>query len=258
MATAVCFLSMIPVRSEPSGKSAMVNQLLFGDRVTLLDTVDDWYKIASLHDNYVGWCESNQLIALTDETGDELPHKLINDITATFENNNKNITLAYGSIVTVKGNDYIINKLPYRLVHGHLSEPLPFNGTNILSEAQKFIGAPYLWGGRSPFGIDCSGLIQITFKMVGMNMPRDAWQQAEYSGDFIDLIDEAQAGDVAFFDNDEGVIKHTGIITAQGTIIHASGQVRVDPIDHQGIFNKELGKYTHKLRLIKRFNSSKS
>lgn len=249
---------MIPVRAEPSGKSAMVNQLLFGDRVLVIESVDDWYKIITLHDNYEGWCESNQLVLLTDEANNELPVRLVNDITASFASGSNTITLVFGSSVPVQGNDYIINLKPWQLVNGHLMKPLEFNGINVLNTAVKLMGAPYLWGGRSPFGIDCSGLIQIAFKMTGMNLPRDAWQQADYPGEFIDLIAEAQAGDIAFFDNEEGIIKHTGILTGQGTIVHASGRVRMDPVDHQGIFNRELGKYTHKLRLIKRFGSSKS
>lgn len=258
MAAGCCFLSMIPVRAEPSGKSAMVNQLLFGDRVLVIESFGDWYKIISLHDNYEGWCESNQMVLLTDEGNHTLPVRLVNDITATLASGSNTITPVYGSSVSVQGNDYIINQKPWQLVSGHLTEPLEFNGTNVLSTALKLMGAPYLWGGRSPFGIDCSGLIQIAFKMTGMNMPRDARQQAEHPGEFIDLIAETQAGDIAFFDNEEGVIKHTGILTGQDTIIHASGRVRMDPVDHQGIFNRESGKYTHKLRLIKRFGSSKS
>lgn len=258
MSEGSCFLSIIPVRSEPSGRSTMVNQLLFGDRVMLHETIQDWYRITSVDDNYEGWCEVNQ-IALSPalpETG--LHHLLVNDTTATFASNRDILTLVYGSRVPVNGDEYILQDKPYRLVNGQLTEPLAFNGSNLLKAAQALIGAPYLWGGRSPFGIDCSGLIQIAFKMVGIQMPRDAWQQAENPGEFIDLIAEANVGDVAFFDNEEGFIKHVGILTGEGTIVHASGRVRVDTIDHQGIFNKELGRYTHKLRVIKRFGNLKS
>lgn len=253
-----CFLSMIPVRSEPSGRSTMVNQLLYGDRVLLHETNQDWYRISSIHDNYEGWCETNQIIVTPEPPIGSRHYLLVNDTTATFTHDHDQITLTYGSSVPLQGLDYIIHEKPYRLISGQMTEPIAFSGSNLLIAAQKLMGVPYLWGGRSPFGIDCSGLIQIAFKMVGIQMPRDAWQQAEHPGEFIDLIDEAQVGDVAFFDNEEGFIKHVGILTGEGSIIHASGRVRVDTVDHQGIYNKELGRYTHKLRVIKRFGNLKS
>lgn len=258
MSEGSCFLSMIPVRSEPSGRSTMVNQLLFGDRVQVHETYQDWYRITSLHDNYEGWCETNQIALSPILPETSLQDLIVNDITATFTHNRDILTLVYGSRIPVKSDQYILQNKPYTLVSGQLTEPLTFNGHNLLYAAQKLIGAPYLWGGRSPFGIDCSGLIQIAFKMVGCQMPRDAWQQAEHPGEYIDLIDEGQAGDVAFFDNEEGFIKHVGILIGDGSIVHASGRVRVDAVDHQGIFNKELGRYTHKLRVIKRFRNLKS
>ena len=117
--------------------------------------------------------------------------------------------------------------------------------------AYTFINAPYLWGGRSPLGIDCSGFTQVVYKLAGQKLQRDAYQQAD-QGITLGFIEEAEAGDLAFFDNDEGKIIHVGILLGQGKIIHASGKVRIDRIDHQGIFNEETGKYSHKLRIIKR------
>jgi len=108
-----------------------------------------------------------------------------------------------------------------------------------------------LWGGRSPFGIDCSGFTQMVYKLCGMPLKRDAWMQAEQGQD-IHLLDETQPGDLAFFDNEEGRIIHVGILTTKNRIIHASGKVRLDSIDHQGIFNSETKRYTHNLRLLKR------
>ena len=115
-----------------------------------------------------------------------------------------------------------------------------------------YLNTPYLWGGRSVFGIDCSGFTQMVFRQFGIRIKRDAWQQAE-QGQLLGFIQEARAGDLAFFDNVEGRITHVGIMLDNGRIIHASGRVRVDPVDTQGIFNKELNMYTHKLRIVKRF-----
>lgn len=116
---------------------------------------------------------------------------------------------------------------------------------------KKYLNAPYLWGGRSIFGIDCSGFIQIVFKMAGIMLPRDSSQQIE-KGEIINFLEEARQGDLAFFEDEEGTIIHVGILIDNQTIIHASGKVRIDKIDHNGIYNKELQKYTHKLRLVKR------
>ena len=121
----------------------------------------------------------------------------------------------------------------------------------LIENAYMFMNAPYLWGGKTPFGIDCSGLSQMVYKLNGIHLPRDAYQQAE-KGITLSFVEEAEPGDLAFFDDAEGNITHVGILLENNLIIHASGKVRVDPIDHQGIFNKELNNYSHKLRLIKK------
>ena len=135
-------------------------------------------------------------------------------------------------------------------------EPLQINFeqalNNVVENAMFFQHAPYLWGGRTLFGIDCSGFVQIVFKLAGIKLLRDASQQA-LQGDTVHFLPEVQPGDVAFFDNEEGRIIHVGILLNNKEIIHASGQVRIDLIDDQGIFNVELNRYSHKLRIIKRF-----
>ena len=138
---------------------------------------------------------------------------------------------------------------------GEIIAPQKEIDTQLLLEiAYRYIGAPYLWGGRSPFGIDCSGFVQIVFKMMGLMLPRDASQQVNH-GVTINFVSEAKIGDLAFFGNEEGDLTHVGIVTEDEHIIHASGKVRIDKLDHQGIFNSETKQYTHKLRLIKRFVS---
>ena len=117
--------------------------------------------------------------------------------------------------------------------------------------AMKFINSPYIWGGRIPSGIDCSGFTQLVFKIHGKPIPRDSWIQAE-TGDGINFIEETKPGDLVFFDDERGRISHVGMILSSGLVIHASGRVRIDPIDHQGIFRQESGKYSHHLRMIKR------
>lgn len=128
-----------------------------------------------------------------------------------------------------------------------------FISTNdsIADTAMKFINSPYIWGGRLPSGLDCSGFTQLVYKIQGTPIPRDSWQQAE-KGKIIDFIDQAEPGDLVFFDNDRGKIAHVGMILSRGLVIHASGRVRIDSIDHHGIFKPEINGYSHKLRTIKR------
>jgi cell wall-associated NlpC family hydrolase len=131
-----------------------------------------------------------------------------------------------------------------------IQQPADFE-SSIAEYAKFFLNAPYLWGGKTLFGIDCSGFTQVVFKMLGKNLKRDAWQQAE-QGEIVNFLQEAKAGDLAFFDNAEGHVIHVGIMLNEQQIIHASGRVKIDPIDGQGIYSLDLKKHTHKLRIIKR------
>ena len=120
-----------------------------------------------------------------------------------------------------------------------------------IETALLYLNAPYLWGGRTHFGIDCSGFTQMVYKLNGHKLLRDASQQAT-QGEPLSFIEESEPGDLAFFDNEEGTITHVGIMMADHHIIHAHGQVRIDHMDHTGIYNAELKKHTHKLRVIKK------
>jgi cell wall-associated NlpC family hydrolase len=158
-------------------------------------------------------------------------------------------TIAIGSTLPFYDNGkFVIGDKQFS--HNGLTTNGSKNKENIVHNAMMFLNAPYLWGGRSPLGIDCSGFTQIAYKLQGIEIPRDAYQQAEI-GTTLSFVEESEPGDLAFFDNNEGKITHVGIILKDNFIIHASGKVRIDRIDQQGIFNAEEKKHTHKLRLIK-------
>ena len=257
MTGGICYLSLVAVRAEPSEKSEMVNQLLFGDMVEVIDTSGQWLKIRSLHDSYEGWSDQKQIKLLADQTINALnscDKQIITEISALLLTQGKpGLNLVIGSTLhTLPDGMFVGPGGEYHLAEGESYPPFLTHPDEIAETASLFLNAPYLWGGRSPYGIDCSGLVQIVFKLKGIKLLRDASQQAN-QGTLINLIEESRAGDVAFFDNEEGKIIHTGIITGRGSIIHASGEVRVDPLDHHGIFNRKDGIYSHKLRVIKRF-----
>lgn len=262
MTGGICYLSLVAVRSEPSGKAEMVNQLLFGDLTEILETRESWIKIRSLYDDYEGWCDYKQIHLLTDETLDILLHsnrQLVSDISAKLSTPGKpGLMLVLGSTLYTLPSGLLAGPQgEYHLSEGESCIPGILDSEEITETATLYLNAPYLWGGRSPFGIDCSGLIQMVFKTKGISLKRDARQQAS-QGKLINLIEESRSGDVAFFDNEQGDIIHTGILTGKGSIIHASGEVRIDQVDHHGIFNKTEGRYTHKLRIIRRFDESVS
>ena len=128
------------------------------------------------------------------------------------------------------------------------------NKSDIVNTGLLYLNTPYLWGGKTPFGIDCSGFTQMVYKLNGFNILRDASQQAS-QGDALSFIEESSPGDLAFFDNNEGDIIHVGIIMENHRIIHAHGKVRIDLLDHSGIYNVDTQKHSHKLRVIKRIVS---
>lgn len=251
-----CLLSVVPVRSEPSDKAEMTTQLLFGDLVVVNESWNNWLKIRIIYDNYEGWIDHKQVVEISSDEFLKLskaPSQFTKDLVEVLQGEaGKLIPVLFGSTVSnLTSNGFQIGEQHF-LFEGQLSQPAVIPSINsIIEDAMLLLNAPYLWGGKTPFGIDCSGFTQTVFKVNGVELLRDAAQQAS-QGEAIGLVDEAEPGDLAFFDNEEEKIVHVGIIFEKYKIIHASGKVRIDMIDHQGIFNKDLQKYSHKLRLIKR------
>ena len=251
METFVCCNVFVPLRSGPSHRSEMLSQVLFGEKYTIIDQVGHWYRIETLFDNYTGWIDTDHLQhspAGRDDEGLVLNRSLL-----CHREDGTKLVLEAGCEVYEPD----FEKSCFRAGSNTFSAEAGFSQSYIkVSEAisdtsLKFINSPYIWGGRIPSGIDCSGFVQMVYKIRGVKIPRDSWQQAE-AGISISFLDETLPGDLLFFDDERGKITHVGMILSRGLVIHASGRVRIDTIDHQGIFKKEKGGYSHKLRTIRR------
>jgi cell wall-associated NlpC family hydrolase len=246
-----CNLSVVPVRETPSDLSQMTTQLLFGDVFLVLEKEKNWLRIQNAYDDYIGWIDSKQQLPIDEETF----HRHSN---AMFTNRLQGDLYFDSEKLTLVPASSFQSAEAFRIGKSEIVPSLPLFSVStskideIKDIAIEYLNAPYLWGGKTPFGIDCSGFTQSVYKMAGLKLWRDASQQA-MQGNSIHFISEARCGDLIFFDNAEGKIVHVGIFLGQNKIIHASGKVRIDTIDHQGIFNEETKSYSHSLRLIKTF-----
>lgn len=248
----ICNLAIVPVRSEPSDRSEIVTQLLFGEHIEILERQNQWSRIKIQFDDYEGWVDSKQYQVISEANYNQLSNEaiilnadLIDYITSQ---DNLLLPIPLGASLSFLNNNEI-NTSNFDFEGTKTSGIKPKSA--LINTAFMYLNAPYLWGGKTPFGIDCSGFTQMVYKLNGYKIHRDASQQA-LEGEPLSFIEESEAGDLAFFDNEEGNIIHVGIIMDNNYIIHASGKVRIDRLDHLGIYNPELNKHTHKLRVIKK------
>jgi gamma-D-glutamyl-L-lysine dipeptidyl-peptidase len=251
----ICENIFVPLRSGPTHKSEMLSQVLFGEKYTVTDKSGTWLKIKSSFDNYQGWIDTDHLQHTLDE-GTSCGHVLSQSLLCYKNDKTKMILEAGCEIYDPDFEDKVfsIGKNFYKTSPGFSKNYISTNDS-LPDIAMKFINSPYIWGGRIPSGIDCSGLTQLAYKIFNIPIARDAADQAG-EGTMIDFIDDALPGDLAFFDNERGRISHVGMILSKGRIIHASGRVRIDSVDHQGIFKNEINGYSHNLRTIRRIVAS--
>lgn len=231
----ICVVTVAPVRAENSDRAEIVTEILFGESADILEVNKNWTKIKMHYDDYEGWMDTKQIKHVTDEHLTNRKVTLITENFASIMTNDGRTLLSMGS------------EVEYAAVASRRSHNLR---ESIALTAKEFLNVPYLWGGKSFFAVDCSGFVQLVFKIHNIKLPRDTYQQAEV-GEVLSFVEESQPGDLAFFENSEGKIIHVGIMLENQKIIHASGKVRIDTLDSSGIFNKEMNKHTHKLRVIK-------
>jgi cell wall-associated NlpC family hydrolase len=248
---AACIVPVAPIRKEASHRSEMTSQLLFGECVQALQQFGDFVQVHCLFDDYEGWVQLSQL-ATVSESFTQQNHALLTAEPISIATiNGIPMMLPPGCFMGCFNNGVLqigkyqvtFNQQPFELDDSSSEDSL-------LSIMQPYLNTSYLWGGKSLFGIDCSGFVQQVYKMLDKQLPRDAYQQAAV-GEVVNFLQEAQCGDLAFFDNAEGKITHVGILLNPNKIMHASGKVRVDTIDSMGIINGDTGERTHKLRVVK-------
>ncbi len=256
MTHGICPLSTVAIRNSASQKSEMISQLLYGELVEVLEKKGrQWVKVRCAHDNLVGWVATNQLEWITPSEFEAYQDNFafVLDVFQALATGEAFLPLTIGArLPNFDGLHFAIGEKTFNFPgQAVFPRDLGQGSEIILKIARKFLNAPYLWGGRSPFGVDGPGLIQVVFGIAGYPLPREASQQVE-KGENVDFAEQAKPGDLAFFENQKGRITHTGIVLPEGKIIHVHGKVRIDKLDHYGIFSKDKGGYTHRLRIIKR------
>jgi gamma-D-glutamyl-L-lysine dipeptidyl-peptidase len=249
MKHAVCIVPVSPLRHEPSHKSEMVSQLLFGETCDITEQFKEWRKIHCTYDAYEGWVHYSHVMAL-DAKNDVNDRQILAGWVTEIRFNQYPMHVPMGSELTVfHESNGLSKRISFDGSFYSFTQPSSYE---VINRAMQFINTPYLWGGRSVFGVDCSGFCQVVYKFFNIRLPRDAWQQANH-GEPVGFLQEAKGGDLAFFDNEEGRIVHVGILLNDHEIVHASGKVRIDRIDHAGIINTDTGERTHRLRVMKKY-----
>lgn len=251
--------SIVPVRKDPSHRTEMSTQILFGERFKIIDKIKGWVYIELLFDGSYGWVENSSIKELNIEEYNLLTDNepVILPGISVAESINlpllSEITLMPGSEIfglSSKTDEFSFAGKNYKLDFS-VEIKSETNRDSIIDTAKTYMNSPYLWGGKSPCGTDCAGYVQMVYKINGISLPRDVGEQPG-KGTTLSFVEEAQPGDLAFFDDDRGQVNHVGLLLEKNQIIHASDTVRIDKFDHQGIYREESDQYTHKLRVVKR------
>ncbi|MCX7863154.1 MAG: C40 family peptidase [Bacteroidales bacterium] len=247
-------IACLPLRSEPSEKAEMATQVLFGDVVYVIEEFGNWVRVHCPFDDYIGWIDSKTLYYIDNYTESKNNTYYSTDSLFSWAINADGQRILIPAGATLLNYSEANNTFNMFGTTYQLTQPLNLykaTANNVIHLATQFLNCPYLWGGKTAFGIDCSGLVQIVYKIIKVPLLRDAKHQV-YQGITINFIEEALPADLLFFHNEHGQIIHVGIYLGNNKIIHASGKVRIDDVDNYGIYRKDCNKYTHTLATIKR------
>lgn len=252
----VCRLNIVPVRLEPDDRSEQVTQLLFGDHYEVLENhaSGKWSRIRIFADQYEGWIAQNQFYRISPEFFEYINRsefKITTDLTSSLLFNKAPVVIVIGSIIPIGSAELF-----------RMEEQFAFNGESknigqkrdfefMRTIAMKYLNTPYQWGGKSPFGIDCSGFAQMVYRITGFNLARDSSQQAQ-QGRPVSSFEESEPGDLIFFQNEKDQIHHVGIRLTDSKIIHASGRVRIDDLTADGIVHQTRKILTHRFSHARR------
>jgi gamma-D-glutamyl-L-lysine dipeptidyl-peptidase len=252
-----CTVSVAAMRKEASHRSEMVSQLLFGEFGYVMEQSTDFVRIKCLYDGYEGWVALNQVTFVNADAVTETTVYTDAELSPVLVKGSDAMQVSYATpVYTRVGGSNSLSIGPYEFAYPETpkqwdASKMPFTAANIRAVANKYMHTAYLWGGRSIYGLDCSGFVQQVYKMFDIRLLRDAHLQAD-QGVSVEKLADARIGDAAFFHNDAGRIIHVGILLSNNEIIHASGKVRIDTIDEEGIINQETGQRTHNLTCIRR------
>lgn len=254
MKYAVCKLSVVPVRKNPSDSSEQVTQLIFGDAFEIIESQEKWLKILQAFDGYEGWIDPKQAHKISEKDFQKIiksKETFCGNFVGAMDYEGNTMYIPFGGILHLEAQNQVFWTKERMRFADKIQKTKEANPKNLILIAKTFLNVPYLWGGKTVYGIDCSGFMQAIFRMVGIKLKRDAYQQAE-QGKLIENFNERKTTDLAFFHNDKGKVIHVGMLIDQNRIIHASGQVRIDQFDENGIFNETKKEHTHFLHSINR------
>ncbi|MBX2894628.1 MAG: C40 family peptidase [Cyclobacteriaceae bacterium] len=251
----VCRLALVPVRMGPEEHAPQVTQLLFGDHYELLRVHDKHSRIyIRIHmDGMEGWIDAGHHHGITQDYFEQINlanFKITTDLTCSILYKKSPLTILLGSIVPISNSELF-----------KMEEQFAFNGESkslgqkrefefVKTIAQKYLNAPQVAGGKSPFGIDASGFVQMVMKISGYQLSRLPQQQIN-EGHKLQSLGEAKPGDIAFFNATKSGL-HTGIILDEDRIIHVDGKVRIDYLNEDGILRLDTKVYTHQLVGLRR------
>jgi len=248
-------LSLVPMRAETSDKAELVTQILFGECYEVVAREGNWVCVQLATDGYRGWIDHKQHTPVSGAYFQEwcsVPHARTMELVQLVTRGEVRIPVGMGSYLPFfDGAQIRVGDERFAFTGKASSIGEQYTGSQLIEVASSFLKAPYLWGGKSVFGIDCSGFTQQVFGICGYQLPRDAYQQV-VQGDEVHFVSQTRPGDLAFFSNQEGRIIHVGILLEGQQIMHAHGEVRIDTLDHNGIYNTDRKRYSHQLRIIKR------